>query len=57
MLGSKGKLTGKVIDNLSRYYGATIKHDWDSVEKMKNAIWATNYNQQSKTIILNMICA
>ncbi|XP_025992970.1 uncharacterized protein LOC105198260 isoform X1 [Solenopsis invicta] len=46
ILGGKGKLTGKVIDNLSRYYGAAIRHNCDLVEKMKNAIWATYYHQQ-----------
>lgn len=47
VLGGKGKLTGKIIDNLSRYYGAAIRHNCDSVEEMKNAIWATYYHQQS----------
>nr|XP_036230996.1 uncharacterized protein LOC118683174 [Bactrocera oleae] len=45
--GGKGKLTGKVIDNLSRYYGAAIKHNCVSLEGMKNAIWATFYHLQS----------
>lgn len=44
---SKEKLTGKVIDNLSRYYGAAIRHNCNSLEGMKNAIWATFYHQQS----------
>ena len=47
VLGGKGKLTAKVIDNLSRYYGSAIRHNCDSVSKMKNAIWATYYHQQS----------
>lgn len=47
MLGGKGKLTAKVIDNLSRYYGLAIRNNCDSVEKMKTAIWATYYHQQS----------
>ena len=47
ILGGKGKLSGKVIDDLSRYYGLAIRHNCDSVEKMKNAIWATYYHQQS----------
>ncbi|XP_025995458.2 uncharacterized protein LOC105204411 [Solenopsis invicta] len=47
ILGGKEKLIGKVIDNLSRYYGAAIRHNCDLVEKMKNAIWATYYHQQS----------
>lgn len=47
LLGGKGKLTGKVIDNLSHYYGAAIRHNCNSLEEMKNAIWATFYHQQS----------
>ena len=47
VLGGKGKLSAKVIDNLSQYYGAAIRHNCDSVPKMKNAIWATDYHQQS----------
>ncbi|XP_044592130.1 uncharacterized protein LOC123270228 [Cotesia glomerata] len=47
LLGGKGKLTGKVIDNLSRYYGAAIRHNCDSLEGMKNAVWAMFYHQQS----------
>lgn len=47
ILGGKGKLTGKVIDNLTRYYGAAIRNNCDSLEGMKNAIWATFYHQQS----------
>ncbi|XP_018302353.1 uncharacterized protein, partial [Mycetomoellerius zeteki] len=40
-LGGKGKLTGKVIDELSIYYGLAIRRNCDSTEEMKNAIWAT----------------
>ena len=47
VLGGKGKLTGKVIDNLSRYYGAAIRHNCDTIQNMKDAIWATFYHQQS----------
>ena len=47
VLGGKGKLTGKVINNLSRYYGAAIRHNCDSIQNMKDAIWATFYRQQS----------
>lgn len=40
-IGGKGKLTGKMIDKLTVYYGLAIKRNSDSVEKMKNDIWAT----------------
>ena len=45
-LGGKGKLTGKLIDQLSVYFGKAIR-DCDSVEKMQNAIWATFYHKSS----------
>lgn len=40
-LGGKGKLTAKLIDELSVYYGLAIRRNKDSVEEMKQAIWAT----------------
>lgn len=40
-LGGKGKLTGKLIDELSIYYGLAIRRNCDSIEKMKESIWAT----------------
>lgn len=40
-LGGKGKLTGKLIDELTIYYGLAIRRNPDSIEKMKNDIWAT----------------
>ncbi|XP_067205402.1 uncharacterized protein [Linepithema humile] len=46
-LGGKGKLTGKIIDKLSVYYGLAIRRHCESVEKMKNAIWATFYHYSS----------
>lgn len=45
--GKKRRSNGKITDNLSRYYEAAIKHNCDSVEKMKNAIWTTYSHQQS----------
>lgn len=47
-LGGKGKLTGKMIDKLTVYYGLAIRRHCDSVENMKNAIWAT-YDHYSST--------
>ncbi|XP_071569569.1 uncharacterized protein [Temnothorax nylanderi] len=46
-LGEKGKLTGKLIDELSIYYGLAIRRNHDSVEKMRNDIWATLYHKIS----------
>ena len=40
-LGGRGKLTGKLIDELTIYYGLAIRRNTDSVDKMKNDIWAT----------------
>ncbi|XP_025158394.1 uncharacterized protein LOC112589426 [Harpegnathos saltator] len=39
----KGKLTGKLIDELSMYYGLAIRRNQNSIEKMRNEIWATLY--------------
>lgn len=44
-LGGKGKLTAKLIDELTIYYG--IRRNYDSVEKMKKEIWATLYHKIS----------
>nr|XP_012217174.1 PREDICTED: uncharacterized protein LOC105669009 isoform X2 [Linepithema humile] len=36
--GGKGKLTGKLMDELSIYYGLAIRRNHDSVQKMRDAI-------------------
>lgn len=46
-LSGKGKLTGKLIDKLSIYYGLAIRRHSDSLEDMKKAIWATLYHKIS----------
>jgi len=46
-LGGKGKLTGKLIDELSIYYGLAIRRNYDSIEKMKNDIYAILYHKLS----------
>jgi len=46
-LSGRGKLTGKLIDDLSIYYGLAIRRNHDSIEKMKNDIWATLYHKLS----------
>lgn len=40
-LEGRGKLTSKLIDDLSIYYGLAIRRNHDSLSKMKNEIWAT----------------
>lgn len=46
-LSGKGKLTSKLIDKLTVYYGLAIRRNCESVEKMKDAIWATFYHYSS----------
>ncbi|KYN18206.1 hypothetical protein ALC57_09489, partial [Trachymyrmex cornetzi] len=46
-LGGKGKLTGKLIDELSIYFRLAIRRNCQSVEKMKIAIWATLFHKLS----------
>ena len=43
-LGGKRKLTGKMIDKLTVYYGLAIRRNAHSVQNMKNDIWATFYH-------------
>jgi len=47
LLSGKGKLTAKLIDKLTIYYGLAIRRHSDSVENMKNAIWATFHHYSS----------
>lgn len=46
-LGGKGKLTAKLIDQLTIYYGLAIRRNCDSIENMKNEIWATLFHKIS----------
>jgi len=46
-LSGKGKLTGKLIDKLTVYYGLAIRRNNDSAQKMKDAIWATYFHYNS----------
>lgn len=48
-LGGKGsgKLTDQIISDLTIYYGLAIRRHPDSVEKMKEAIWAVFYHNIS----------
>jgi len=36
-----GKLTDKLINELTIYYGLAIRHNPNDVEKMSNDVWAT----------------
>lgn len=46
-LGGQGKLTGKMIDKLTIYYGLAIRRNPDSSQKMYNNIWATYFHYAS----------
>lgn len=46
-LGGKGKLTGKLIGELSVFYGLAIRRHSDSLENMEKAVWATFYHKSS----------
>jgi len=46
-LSGRGKLTSKLIDELSIYYGLAIRRHCNSIEDMKKAIWATLYHKIS----------
>lgn len=46
-LSGRGKLTGKLIDKLSIYYGLAIRRHCNSIQDMKKAIWATLYHKIS----------
>lgn len=46
-IGGRNKLTAKLIDKLSVYYGLAIRRNCDSKDVMKKAIWATYYHYSS----------
>lgn len=46
-LGGRGKLTAKLIDELSIYYGLAIRRNPYSIKNMKNEIWATLFHKMS----------
>ncbi|XP_029161124.1 uncharacterized protein LOC114932878 [Nylanderia fulva] len=46
-LGGKGKLTAKLIDELSVYFGLAIRRNHNSIENMRREIWATLYHKLS----------
>ena len=49
VLAGKGKLTGKVIDKLTVYYGLAFRRHCDSGDLMYNAQYATYYHYCSNT--------
>ena len=46
-LSGKGELTAKMIDKVAVYYGLAIRRYSDSMENLKNAIWATFFHYSS----------
>ena len=48
-IGGKGpgKLTDKLINELSLYYGLAIRQNSESVNDMRNKVWATYYHKSS----------
>ena len=46
-IGGRGKLSDKLIGELSKYYGMAIRNNCDDVQKMKDAIMATFYHKCS----------
>ncbi|XP_012232335.2 uncharacterized protein [Linepithema humile] len=46
-LGGRGKLTGKLIDELTIYYGLAIRRNPNSIEDMRREIWATLFHKIS----------
>lgn len=46
-LGGKGKLTAKMIDKLTIYYGLAIRRNPESIDAMYNDIWATYFHYSS----------
>lgn len=46
-LGGRGKLTDKLINELTVYYGLAIRRNSDNKDKMKNAIWSTFFHKIS----------
>ena len=50
------KLTDKLISELSKYYGNTIRNNTDSVKKMKDAVMATMYHKYSTDAHPQLMC-
>lgn len=46
-LGGKGRLTDKVIDQVTKYYGNAIRGNKESLSNMRRSIWAIFYHKRS----------
>lgn len=46
-LSGKGRLTDKIINQLSTYYGNAIRQHCNSVKEMRNAVWAVYFHTRS----------
>lgn len=47
VLGGKGRLTDKLINQLTIYYGNAIRNNKDSLTDMRKAVWAVFYHTRS----------
>lgn len=46
-IGGKNRLTDAVIDQLQTYYGNAIRKNTNSLEKMREAVWAIYWHKYS----------
>ena len=46
-VGGKGRLTDKIIDKLTSYYGNAIRQHKDSLSEMRKAVWAIYFHTRS----------
>ncbi|GFV09566.1 uncharacterized protein TNCV_3159631 [Trichonephila clavipes] len=46
-LDDHGRLSDAEINKLQRYYGLAIRNNTDSIDSMKQAIWATYFHKAS----------
>lgn len=44
-LGGRGRLTDKIINELTNYYGLAIRRNINNVDNMYNEIWMTLYHK------------
>ncbi|KAG8234080.1 hypothetical protein J437_LFUL014540 [Ladona fulva] len=49
-VGGRNKISGKMIDKLTIYYGLTIRRNGESVDRMRDTIWATYYHYKSNYV-------
>lgn len=46
-IGGRNRLTDAVIDQLQTYYGKAIRKNTNSLEKMREAVWAIYWHKYS----------